>query len=100
MKKLTLSWFDLWVGLFLVVLLLTLFGDTLFTPGVLIYSKDATYFYPNEVILEASGYGDDFLVWNPYFGGGAPGLGKIQVGMFYLPLMLLRPFFSVETTLD
>ncbi len=100
MKKLTLSWFDLWIGLFLVVLLLTLFGDTLFTPGVVIYSKDATYFYPNEVVLEASGYGDDFLVWNPYFGGGAPGLGKIQVGMFYLPLMLLRPFFSVETTLD
>ncbi|MCK5662314.1 MAG: hypothetical protein KAI17_02460, partial [Thiotrichaceae bacterium] len=89
--------FDL---LFIAILVGILFGGTLFTSGQLIYSHDITYFYPNEVVMEASGYGDNLPLWNPYYGAGYPGLGKIQVGMFYIPLMLLRSLFSVETTLN
>ncbi len=100
MKRIKLPQYDLLACLFLAVLVFVLYGQTLFTPGELAYGKDISYFYPNEVILQDSGFGADFPVWNPYFGGGAPGLGKIQVGMFYPPLLLLRALFDVETTLD
>jgi hypothetical protein len=100
MKRLTQNQQDIMSILFLACLPLILFSDALFTSGELIYSFDIDYFYPHEVVLDASGYGEDFLVWNPYFGAGAPGLGKIQIGIFYPPLMLLRSLFSVETTLN
>lgn len=100
MKRIKLLQYDLLACLFLAALVGLLYGHTLFTSGELAYGKDVSYFYPNEVVLQASGFGADFPVWNPYFGGGAPGLGKIQVGMFYPPLVLLRALFDVETTLD
>ncbi len=100
MKRIRLPWYDLLVCLFLAVLVGLLYGHTLLTSGELAYGKDVSYFYPNEVVLQASGFGANFPLWNPYFGGGAPGLGKIQVGMFYPPLVLLRALFDVETTLD
>ncbi|MCA9955683.1 MAG: hypothetical protein KC434_13230, partial [Anaerolineales bacterium] len=91
---------DLLAGLFLAVLVILLYGQAVFTPGELAYGQDASYFYPHEVILQASGFGADFPLWNPYFGAGAPGLGKIQVGMLYPPLVILRALFDVEMTLD
>lgn len=99
-KRLKLHQYDLLAGLFLAGLLMLLYGQTVFTPGELLYGKDVSYFYPNEIVLQDAGFGSEFPLWNPYFGGGAPGLGKIQVGMFYLPVALLRALFDVETTLD
>ncbi|MCB8924761.1 MAG: YfhO family protein [Ardenticatenaceae bacterium] len=92
--------YDLLAGLFLAVLVILLYGQAVFTPGELAYGQDTSYFYPHEVILQASGFGADFPLWNPYFGAGAPGLGKIQVGMLYPPLVILRALFDVEMTLD
>lgn len=100
MKRLKPLQSELLACLILALLIGLLYGRTLFTSGELAYGKDVNYFYPNEVVLQASGFGADFPVWNPYFGAGAPGLGKIQVGLFYPPLMLLRALFDVETTLD
>ncbi|MCA9899624.1 MAG: YfhO family protein [Anaerolineales bacterium] len=99
-KRLKLHQYDLLAGLFLAGLLMLLYGQTVFTPGELLYGKDVSYFYPNEIVLQDAGFGSEFPLWNPYFGGGAPGLGKIQVGMFYPPVVLLRALFDVETTLD
>jgi hypothetical protein len=65
-------------------------GLPLFSRTLLLYSHDINYFYAHEVVVRHSFAQGDFPFWNPYFGGGAPGLSKIQIGLFYPPLALLR----------
>lgn len=74
-----------------------LFSRYLFSTDQIIYNHDITYFYPHETIIRHSLEQNDFLLWNPYFGGGSPQLGKIQVGQLYPPAMLLRYLFPIVT---
>lgn len=81
---------DLAVACFLLIVAVTLFFPVLKKSDSLIYNADISYFFPHEVVIEHSYAKGDFPLWNPYFGGGSPGLSKIQVGLFYPPMVLLR----------
>ena len=67
---------------------------------VFIYNWDISFFYPHEVVAQNGFDQGDFPLWNPYFGGGSPGLSKIQIGLFYPPLVLLRFILPVVARLN
>ena len=68
----------------------TPFFHLLFQNDYLIYSSDINYFFPHEIINRQLLSEYTFPLWNPYFGGGSPQLGKIQTGLLYPPVILLR----------
>ncbi|MFW5941240.1 MAG: YfhO family protein [Chloroflexota bacterium] len=81
---------DLIYSLVLLVPVLVIGGGVLFSDTSFIYNLDIDYFYAHEQVLRDSFSKGEFPLWNPYFGGGAPSLSKIQIGIFYPPLILLR----------
>ncbi len=88
---------DVAVLLVLLVVAVIPFLEVLLAPDSTIYNHDIDYFFAHEQVLRLALDGNDFPLWNPYFGGGSPGLGRIQVGLFYLPAAVMRAFLPVVT---
>ncbi len=91
---------DLAIACFLFLLAIALFGGILSTENYLIYNQDVTYFYAHETVVDNIFGQGEFSLWNPYFGGGSPSLSKIQIGLLYPPMSLLRTFFSTVARLN
>ncbi len=89
-----LSWSDVGYSVALLSVLLILFAGPLFFESGFAYKLDIDYFFAHETVLREELSGDGLALWNPYFGGGSPTLSKIQIGIFYPPLMLLRELLS------
>lgn len=90
----TFSRHDAVFVLFVIVAVVLVLGPPLFSSTQLLYSHDVNYFYAHEVVLRDGLARDDFPHWNPYFGGGEPGLSKLQIGIFYPPIAILRALFT------
>jgi hypothetical protein len=91
---------DLAIASCLFLLTITLFGRILSTENTLIYNEDVTYFFAHETVVDNIFSDGEFSLWNPYFGGGSPSLSKIQIGLLYPPMSLLRPFLSTVAILN
>ncbi|MGB3713224.1 MAG: YfhO family protein [Candidatus Promineifilaceae bacterium] len=91
---------DLVVVCCLFLLAIALFGRILPTENYLIYNGDITYFYAHETVVDNIFSQGEFSLWNPYFGGGSPSLSKIQIGLLYPPMSILRLVFPIVTRLN
>lgn len=86
---------DIWIAIALLGLVCLFFSKFLFATDHFVYNFDISYFYPHETVIRNSLSQNEFPLWNPYFGGGSPQLGKIQVGLLYPPQVLLRTLMSI-----
>ncbi|MFN2188196.1 MAG: hypothetical protein ACK2T3_05485, partial [Candidatus Promineifilaceae bacterium] len=83
------------IALFLLLVSICLFLPVFIQSDVLVYNGDIDLFFPNEVVIQDSMTRGDSLLWNPYFGAGSPGLGRIQLGLFYPPMFLMRHLMPI-----
>lgn len=91
---------DLAAACLLFVIAVGLFFTPLTEASTLLYGGDITYFFPHEVVIDHSFAQSNFPLWNPYFGAGSPSLSKIQVGLLYPPMILLRLLLPVVARLN
>jgi hypothetical protein len=86
---------DAKAGIALLLLAAIPFVPTLLSSDEFIYGGDIDYFFPHEKTIRHGLQQGVLPLWTPYFGGGSPQLGKIQVGLLYPPSMILRSVLPI-----